>query len=101
MSRNSLREKVRQGEAMGNPVSSAFVINHMKREEVKMKIAPSIVSINALVASGKGQYRESGDTVLNVYAAGPSNQANHMSDKTQQIHGHHQVVVISSAIARY
>ncbi|KAJ7720877.1 hypothetical protein DFH07DRAFT_698138, partial [Mycena maculata] len=61
--RDSLREKVRQGEAMGNPVSSASVINRMKQEEVEMKIAPSIVSINALVAGGKAKHRESGDAV--------------------------------------
>jgi hypothetical protein len=82
--RDSLREKVRQSEAMGNPVSSAFVINRMKQEEVEMKIAPSIVSINALVAGGKGKHRESGDAVPGVYAAGPSNQANRKTDKTQQ-----------------
>ncbi|KAJ7310683.1 hypothetical protein DFH08DRAFT_718756, partial [Mycena albidolilacea] len=47
--RDSLREKVRQGDAMQNPVSSAYVISRLKQEEVEMKIAPSIVSINALV----------------------------------------------------
>ncbi|KAJ7809531.1 hypothetical protein B0H14DRAFT_3112566 [Mycena olivaceomarginata] len=39
---------VRQGDAMQNPVSSAYVISRLKQEEVEMKIAPSIVSINAL-----------------------------------------------------
>ncbi|KAJ6517685.1 hypothetical protein DFH09DRAFT_940280, partial [Mycena vulgaris] len=47
--RDSLRERVRQGDAMRNPVSSAFVISRMKQEEVEMSIAPSIVSINALI----------------------------------------------------
>ncbi|KAJ7688873.1 hypothetical protein B0H17DRAFT_937936, partial [Mycena rosella] len=47
--RDSLREKVCQGDAIGNPVSSALVISRMKQEEVEMKIAPSIVSINALI----------------------------------------------------
>ncbi|KAJ7602589.1 hypothetical protein B0H17DRAFT_969076, partial [Mycena rosella] len=47
--RDSLREKVRQGDAIGNPVSSALVTSRMKQEEVEMKIAPSIVSINALI----------------------------------------------------
>ncbi|KAJ7238755.1 hypothetical protein B0H12DRAFT_1204254 [Mycena haematopus] len=56
--RDSLRERVRQGDAAGNPVSSAFVISRMKQEEVEMKIAPSIVSINALVAGGKGKKQQ-------------------------------------------
>ncbi|KAJ6467035.1 hypothetical protein DFH09DRAFT_956401, partial [Mycena vulgaris] len=51
--RHSLRKKVRQGDAMGNPVSSALVISRMKQEEVEMRIAPSIVSINALMAGSK------------------------------------------------
>ncbi|KAJ6506687.1 hypothetical protein C8R45DRAFT_794048, partial [Mycena sanguinolenta] len=51
--RDSLREKVRQGDAMKNPVSSAYVISWMKQEEVEQRIAPSIVSINALVAGRK------------------------------------------------
>ncbi|KAJ7862717.1 hypothetical protein B0H13DRAFT_2354502 [Mycena leptocephala] len=81
---DSLRDKVRQGEVMGNPGSSAFVINRMKQEEVEMKIAPSIVSINVLVVGGKAKYRESGDAVPGVYAAGPSSQADRRSDKSQQ-----------------
>ncbi|KAJ7277859.1 hypothetical protein C8J57DRAFT_1060633, partial [Mycena rebaudengoi] len=73
--RDSLRERVRQGEAMGNPISSAFVINRMKHEEVEKKIAPSIVSINALVAGGKMRSR-AGDAVPGAYTAGPSSTSN-------------------------
>ncbi|KAJ7815818.1 hypothetical protein B0H14DRAFT_3745143, partial [Mycena olivaceomarginata] len=60
--RDSLRDKVRQGEMMGRPLSSAAVLQRLKHEEVEMKIAPSIVSINALV-TGKGKAREAGDAV--------------------------------------
>ncbi|KAJ7142188.1 hypothetical protein C8R46DRAFT_917570, partial [Mycena filopes] len=60
--RDSLRDQVRQGEEMGKPVSSAVVIQRLKHEEVEKKIAPSIVSINTLVA-GKGKHRETGDAV--------------------------------------
>ncbi|EDQ98575.1 uncharacterized protein LACBIDRAFT_335840 [Laccaria bicolor S238N-H82] len=51
--RDSLRDKVRQGEIMGRPVSLAVVLQCLKHEEVEMKIAPSIVSINALVTKRK------------------------------------------------
>ncbi|KAJ6491552.1 hypothetical protein DFH09DRAFT_872955, partial [Mycena vulgaris] len=51
--RDSLCEQVCQGDAIGRPVLSASVISCMKQEEVKMKIALSIVSINALVAGRK------------------------------------------------
>ncbi|KAJ6618126.1 hypothetical protein B0H10DRAFT_1795941, partial [Mycena sp. CBHHK59/15] len=47
--RDSLHESVRQGDVMGNPVPSKVVISRLKAEEVEKKIAPSIVSINALV----------------------------------------------------
>ncbi|KAJ7111119.1 hypothetical protein C8R46DRAFT_868800, partial [Mycena filopes] len=47
--RDSLRDKVRQGDSMGFPVSSAAVLQRLKNEEVEKKITPSIVSINALV----------------------------------------------------
>ncbi|KAJ7213548.1 hypothetical protein GGX14DRAFT_360673, partial [Mycena pura] len=47
--RDSLRDKVRQGDHMGRPLSSTAVLQRLKQEEVEMKIAPSIVSINALV----------------------------------------------------
>ncbi|KAJ7606387.1 hypothetical protein DFH06DRAFT_1251254 [Mycena polygramma] len=82
--RDSLREKVRQGEAMGNPVSSAWVINRLKQEEVEKKIAPSIVSINALVTGGRSRYREPDDAVAGVYTAGPTNQANRKNTKQHQ-----------------
>jgi len=39
---------------MGRPVSSTVVLQHLKHEEVEMKITPSIVSINAL-ATKKGR----------------------------------------------
>ncbi|KAJ7255362.1 hypothetical protein C8J57DRAFT_1178169, partial [Mycena rebaudengoi] len=60
--RDSLRERVRQGEMMGKPLSSAAVLQRLKHEEVEKKIAPSIVSINALV-TGKGKGRDMGDAV--------------------------------------
>ncbi|KAJ6493551.1 hypothetical protein C8R47DRAFT_975273, partial [Mycena vitilis] len=47
--RDSLRERVRQGDAMNRPVSSKTVIARLKEEEVEKKIAPSMVSINTLV----------------------------------------------------
>ncbi|KAJ7700283.1 hypothetical protein B0H14DRAFT_3651430 [Mycena olivaceomarginata] len=81
--RDSLCDKVRQGEMMGRPLSSAAVLQRLKHEEVEMKIAPSIVSINALV-TGKGKAREAGDAVPSAYTAGSSNQANHKSDKAHQ-----------------
>ena len=46
---DSLRDKVRQGEIMGRPLSSAVVLQHLKHEEVEMKITPLIVSINTLI----------------------------------------------------
>ncbi|KAJ7449452.1 hypothetical protein B0H11DRAFT_2247191 [Mycena galericulata] len=97
--RDSLRERVRQGDAMGNPVSSAYVISRMKQEEVEMKIAPSIVSINALITGGKARRSRTGDAVPNVYAAGPpdvhaagpsgqsSNQNGRKNDKGNQRQG--------------
>ncbi|KAJ7819923.1 hypothetical protein B0H14DRAFT_2372298 [Mycena olivaceomarginata] len=95
---DSLCEKVRQGDAMGNPVSSAVVISHMKQEEVEMKIAPSIISINALITGGKGKGR-AGDTVPSIYAAGPSNhsprygqlsnQNNRRNEKSHERQGKH------------
>ncbi|KAJ7884217.1 hypothetical protein B0H13DRAFT_2045923 [Mycena leptocephala] len=68
--RDSLREKVRQGDAMGNPVSSAL-------------IAPSIVSINTLIAGGKGKGR-AGDAVPSVYAAGPSSHGPRYGQSSNQ-----------------
>ncbi|KAJ7189633.1 hypothetical protein GGX14DRAFT_608836, partial [Mycena pura] len=47
--RDSLRDKVRQGEHMGKPLASSTVLQRLKHEEVEMRIAPSIVSINALI----------------------------------------------------
>ncbi|KAJ7176725.1 hypothetical protein C8R46DRAFT_889253 [Mycena filopes] len=79
--RDSLHEKVRQGDAMRNPISSAFVINRMKQEEVEQRIALSIVSINALVTGGRVKGRV-GDAVPNVYAAGPSNTHNGSSGQS-------------------
>ncbi|KAJ7227404.1 hypothetical protein GGX14DRAFT_531074 [Mycena pura] len=52
--RDSLRDKVRQGEFMGRPIASSVVLQRLKHEEVEMKIAPSIVSINTLL-TGKGK----------------------------------------------
>jgi hypothetical protein len=68
--RDSLRNKVRQGEMMGRPLSSAAVLQRLKHEEVEMKIAPSIVSINALV-TGKGKGRDTGDAVPRAYTGHP------------------------------
>ncbi|KAF9030097.1 hypothetical protein BDZ89DRAFT_949953, partial [Hymenopellis radicata] len=47
--RDSLRESLRLGETMNRPLTSAQVIDRLMTEEVEMKIAPSIVSVNALV----------------------------------------------------
>ncbi|KAJ6612078.1 hypothetical protein B0H10DRAFT_1808321 [Mycena sp. CBHHK59/15] len=58
--RDSLRDKVCQGEMMGKALSSTTVLQRLKHEEVEMKIAPSIVSINVLV-TGKGKGRDMGD----------------------------------------
>ncbi|KAJ6623129.1 hypothetical protein B0H10DRAFT_1944130 [Mycena sp. CBHHK59/15] len=87
--RDSLHEKVRQSEVMRSPVSSVFMINHMKQEKLEMRIAPSIVYINALIAGGRGKHCDTGDAVPGVYTAGPSNQANRKSDKTQQYQAKH------------
>jgi hypothetical protein len=82
--RDSLREKVRQGDTMQNPVSSAYVISRLKQEEVEMKIAPSIVSINALV-TGKVRSRSAdvvntaGAEAPNAYAAGYSGQSSNQN----------------------
>ncbi|KAJ7902993.1 hypothetical protein B0H13DRAFT_1621313, partial [Mycena leptocephala] len=46
--RDSLREKIRQGDQMGFPATSNAVLQRFKQEEVEKGIAPSIVSINAL-----------------------------------------------------
>ena len=81
--RDSLRNKVRQGEIMGRPLSSAIVLQHLKHEEVEMKIAPSIVSINALIT--KKKLPDGGDSVVpSSYAAGSSNQNNRRLDKAHQ-----------------
>ncbi|KAF7374996.1 Integrase catalytic domain-containing protein [Mycena sanguinolenta] len=86
--RDSLREKVRQGEMMGKPVSSAMVLQRLKHEEVEKKIAPSIVSINALTAGkGKTRDRDQGDAVPSAYGAESSNQANRRTDKAHQRQG--------------
>ncbi|KAJ7037565.1 hypothetical protein C8F04DRAFT_952450, partial [Mycena alexandri] len=47
--RDTLRDKVRQGDHMGRALTSTAVLQRLKHEEVEKKIAPSIVSINALV----------------------------------------------------
>ncbi|KAJ7610847.1 hypothetical protein FB45DRAFT_761221, partial [Roridomyces roridus] len=60
--RDTLRDKVRQGEAMQTPVSSAAVLQRLKTEEVEMGIAPSMIAINALKV-GKGKSRDMGDAV--------------------------------------
>ncbi|KAF8145490.1 hypothetical protein K438DRAFT_2097747 [Mycena galopus ATCC 62051] len=83
---DSLREKVCQGDAMQNPVSSSYVISRLKEEEVEMQIAPSIVSINALV-TGKARNRAfnatntPGADAPNAYAAGPSGQSSHQNGR--------------------
>ncbi|KAJ7121747.1 hypothetical protein C8R43DRAFT_959525 [Mycena crocata] len=73
--RDSLRDKVRQGEIMGVPYSSAAVLQRLKHEEVEMKIAPSIVSINALV-TGKGKGRS-----IDGYPAVPRVDRNRLGDR--------------------
>ncbi|KAJ7036067.1 hypothetical protein C8F04DRAFT_938217, partial [Mycena alexandri] len=60
--RDTLRDKVRQGDIMGWPVTSRAVLERLKQEEVELKIAPSIVSINALVA-GKSKGPDRNDAV--------------------------------------
>ncbi|KAF9023528.1 hypothetical protein BDZ89DRAFT_955539, partial [Hymenopellis radicata] len=47
--RDSLRESLRLAETINKPLTSAQVIDRLMTEEVEMKIAPSIVSVNALV----------------------------------------------------
>jgi len=80
---DSLRDKVHQGEFMGRPLSSAVVLQRLKHEEVEMKIAPSIVSINTLVT--KRKLPDGGDSALpSSYTAGSSNQNNRKMDKAHQ-----------------
>ncbi|KAJ7636479.1 hypothetical protein FB45DRAFT_1138151 [Roridomyces roridus] len=81
--RDTLRDKVRQGEAMQTPVSSAAVLQRLKTEEVEMGIAPSMIAINALRV-GKGKSRDTGDAVPSAYAAQSSNQANRRDEKSHQ-----------------
>ncbi|KAF8212649.1 hypothetical protein K438DRAFT_1566284 [Mycena galopus ATCC 62051] len=90
--RDSLREKVRQGNAMQLPVSSTYVISRLKEEEVEMQIAPSIVSINALVAGkAKGRAFNSGNVEMpNAYAAGPSGQSPYQNERKNDKGNQHQ-----------
>ncbi|KAJ7190548.1 hypothetical protein GGX14DRAFT_382079, partial [Mycena pura] len=73
--RDSLREKVRQGDFMGKPLSSAAVLQRLKHEEVEKKIAPSIVSINTLVA-GKRKGGDQGGSVPSAFNTASTNQTN-------------------------
>jgi len=59
---DSLHDKICQGEIMGRPLLSAIVLQCLKHEEVEMKIAPSIVSINTLVT--KRKLPDGGDSAL-------------------------------------
>ncbi|KAJ7177700.1 hypothetical protein C8R46DRAFT_1029305 [Mycena filopes] len=84
--RDSLCEKIRQGDQMGFPVTSNAVIQRLKQEEVEKGIAPSIVSINAMVTGGKA--KQHGDAVPNAYAAATpsaaaSNQRQRKFEKAQ------------------
>jgi len=82
---DSLCDKVRQGETMGRAVSSATVLQCLKHEEVEMKIAPSIVSINALATKRGRTTCDVGESVVpSSYAAGSSNQNNHQNEKANQ-----------------
>ena len=81
--RDSLRDKVHQGEIMGRPVPSAVVLQRLQHEEVEKGIAPSIVSINTLVT--KRKLPDGGDgTLPSSYTARSSNQNNCKMDKAHQ-----------------
>ncbi|KAJ7762311.1 hypothetical protein DFH07DRAFT_956784 [Mycena maculata] len=83
--RDSLRDKVCQAEHMGKALSSAAVLEHLKHEEVEMRITPSIVSINALVTGrGINESRDTGDAVPSAYAVGSSNQNDQRNDRAHQ-----------------
>jgi len=83
---DSLHDKVHQGETMGRAISSTVVLQRLKHEEVEMKIAPSIVSINALATKRGRAICDIGDSVVpSSYAtAGSSNQNSRQNEKTSQ-----------------
>lgn len=67
---------------MGRPLSSAVVLQRLKHEEVEMKIAPLIVSINTLITK---KLPDGGDSVVpSSYTARSSNQNNCRLDKAHQ-----------------
>lgn len=70
---------------MGRTVSSAIILQHLKHEEVEMKITPSIVSINALATKRGMTACNVGDSIVpSLYAAGSSNQNGHENEKVNQ-----------------
>ncbi|KAJ7806956.1 hypothetical protein B0H14DRAFT_3152748 [Mycena olivaceomarginata] len=99
--RDALREKVRQGDAMQNPVSSTYVISRLKEEEVEMQIAPSIGRRRARAAFTTST---AGAEAPNAYAAGPSGQSLHQNgrrnDKVNQRQAKHPVTVQFPATSR-
>lgn len=53
--RDDLRKQMREAEAAGRPLLSGQVIKQLQTEEIKRGIAPSVASINAIVAVGRGE----------------------------------------------
>ena len=84
--RDDLRRLMKEAEAAGKPYSSRQVIQHLREEEIEMGIAPSVVSINAIVATGKGKGRER--AVPGVYSAGqqftPQGNSKHQSQRNDR-----------------
>jgi hypothetical protein len=72
--RDTLLEKLRVGEATNHPISSSFVIQRLRMEEVNQGISPSIVSINAMVGKGKAKARNPPDVIPSAYASLPLEQ---------------------------
>jgi len=84
---DSLCDKVCQGETMGRAILSTVVLQHLKHEEVEMKITPSIVSIDVLATKRGRAIRDVGDSVVPssyATAAGSSNQNSCQNEKTYQ-----------------
>ncbi|KAE9398523.1 hypothetical protein BT96DRAFT_793453, partial [Gymnopus androsaceus JB14] len=50
---DNLRNRLKISEAAGKPLSSNFVIQTLKDEEVQLQLYPSVAAINTIVATGK------------------------------------------------
>ena len=63
-----LREQLQVTEAAECPFASQTVIHCFMEEEIELGIAPSIVSINAIIAAGKSRGKGADCAVPGVYS---------------------------------